>query len=168
MSAAFKISALKNPLFEKIVVGNICAGIKDTLAQLGPFSTEFQPHFYATDWAIPTPISVILNLKQDEQPVQVRFHFDPKPIVDILEGMIGDKVDPESQDILDGVGEISNMIYGLIKSKTNNSGFSFGMSRPEACFTKDIPPSVNPHRESLVIPFSVNGSICHFEFMVVQ
>lgn len=168
MSTALKISTLKNPLFEKIVVSNVCTGIKDTLAQLGPFATEFQPHFLTAEWTAPTPISVILNLKQNEQPVQVRFHFNPKPIVDILEVLIGDKVDPQSQDILDGVGEISNMIYGLIKSKANSSGFSFGMSRPEACFTKDIPPNLNPNGQSLVIPFSVNGSICHFEFIVFQ
>ncbi|MES2801277.1 MAG: chemotaxis protein CheX [Bdellovibrionota bacterium] len=166
MSTALKISTLKNPLFETIVVENICAGIKGTLAQLGPFHIEFQPHFLTTEWAAPTPISVILNLKQNEQPLQVRFHFDPKPVIDILESMIGDKVHPESQDILDGVGEISNMIYGLIKANVNASGFSFGMSRPEACFTKDIPPNVNPNGQSLVIPFSVNGSICHFEFIV--
>lgn len=168
MSTALKLSTLKHPLFEKIVVENICAGIKGTIAQLGPFATEFQPHFFASEFSAPTPISVVLNLKQNEQPLQVRFHFDPKPVVEILEGMLGDKVDPESQDILDGVGEISNMIYGLIKTKASAAGFSFGMGRPEACFTKNIPASVNPNGQSLVIPFSVNGSVCHFEFIVFQ
>ena len=168
MSTALKISTLKHPLFEKIVVDNICAGIRGTLDQLGTFKTEFQPHFFASEWTVPTPISVVLNLKQNDHPLQVRFHFDPKPVIEILEGMIGDKVDPESQDILDGVGEISNMIYGLIKTKASGSGFQFGMSRPEACFTKNLPASLHPNGQSLVIPFSVNGGICHFEFIVFQ
>lgn len=168
MSSALKISDLKHPLFEKIVVDHICAGIRGTLDQLGQFKIEFQPHFFAAKWTVPTPISVVLNLKQNDQPLQVRFHFDPKPVMEILEGMLGDKVDPESQDILDGVGEISNMIYGLIKTKVSSSGFAFGMTRPEACFTKNLPPSVAPNAQSLVIPFTVNGSICHFEFIVYQ
>lgn len=168
MSSALKISTLKNPIFEKIVVENICAGIRGTLDQLGTFKTEFKPHFFATTWEVPTPISVVLNLKQNDNPLQVHFHFDPKPVIEILEGMIGDKVDPESQDILDGVGEISNMIYGLIKTKVSSSGFQFGMSRPEACFTKNLPPSLHPNGQSLVIPFSVNGGQCHFEFIVYQ
>ena len=168
MSTALKISTLKHPLFEKIVVEKICDGIRGTLDQLGTFKTEFQPHFFASEWTVQTPISVILNIKQNDQPLQVRFHFDPQPVIDILEGMIGDKVHPESQDILDGVGEISNMIYGLIKTKASTSGFQFGMSRPEACFTKNLPASLHPNGQSLVIPFTVNGAPCHFEFIVYQ
>lgn len=166
MSTALKLSALKHPVFEKLVVENICAGIQGTLSQLGPFKTEFKPHFLAHTWVVPSPISVIVNLKQNEQPLQVRFHFDSKPVIEILEGMLGDKVDPESQDILDGVGEISNMIYGLIKTKASSAGFQFGMGRPEACFTKNLPQNVNPNSQSLVIPFTINDSICHFEFVV--
>ena len=166
MSTAIKISTLKHPIFEKLVVENICAGIQGTLSQLGSFQLDFKPHFFASTWEVPTPISVVLNIKQNEKPLQVRFHFDPKPVIEILEGMLGDKVDPESQDILDGVGEISNMIYGLIKTKASGSGFQFGMGRPEACFTKNLPATVNPNGQSLVIPFTVNGSICHFEFIV--
>jgi CheY-specific phosphatase CheX len=136
------------------------------LSQLGSFTTTFKPHFFAKEWTAPTPITVIVNIKQNEQPLQVRFHFDPKPVIEILEGMLGDKVDPNSQDILDGVGEISNMIYGLIKTKASGSGFQFGMGRPEACFTKNILPNTNPNGQSLIIPFSVNGGECHFEFIV--
>lgn len=168
MSTALKLSTLKHPIFEKLVVDNICAGIRGTLEQLGSFKTEFQPHFFTGTWTPPTPISVVVNLKQGEQPLQVRFHFDPNPVVEILEGMLGDKVDPQSQDILDGVGEISNMIYGLIKTKASSGGFQFGMGRPEACFTKNLPPHVNPNNQSLVIPFTVNGGICHFEFVVFE
>ena len=167
VSTALKLSTLKHPIFEKLVVENICAGIKDTITKLGAFTLEFKPHFFAASWAVPTPISVIVNIKQNEQPLQVRFHFDPKPVIEILEGMLGDKVDPESQDILDGVGEISNMIYGLIKTKASTAGFQFGMGRPEACFTKNLPPTVAAG-QSLVIPFTVNGSICHFEFIVFE
>lgn len=166
MSTALKLATIKHPIFEKLVVDNISAGIKDTLSQLGSFTTVFKPHFFAKEWTAPTPITVIVNIKQNEQPLQVRFHFDPKPVVEILEGMLGDKVDPNSQDILDGVGEISNMIYGLIKTKASSSGFQFGMGRPEACFTKNLPPNVNPNGQSLVIPFTVNGGECHFEFIV--
>lgn len=168
MSAALKISNLKHPLFEKIVVEKICEGIRGTLDQLGTFKTEFHPHLFVSEWVVPTPISVVLNIKQNDQPLQVRFHFDPQPIIDILEGMLGDKVHPESQDILDGVGEISNMIYGLIKTKASSSGFQFGMGRPEACFTKNLPQIVNPNGQSLLIPFTVNGASCHFEFIVFQ
>lgn len=166
MSTAAKLSSTMHPVFEKLVVDSICAGISDTLKQLGPFKTEFKPHFFTKSLTVPTPISVTLNLKQNDQPLIVRFHFDPKPIVEILEGMLGDKVDPESQDILDGVGEISNMIYGLIKTKSSNTGFQFGMGRPEACFTKNLPPIAAPSAQSLVIPFAVNGATCHFEFIV--
>ena len=170
MSVALKLSTMTNPIFERLVVDHISAGIRDTVSQLGNFQMQFKPHFFSKNWQAPAPaqISVVMNLKQGEQPIQVRLHFDSKPVVDILENMLGDKVDPTSPDVLDGIGEISNMIYGLIKTKASGSGFSFGMSRPEANFTKDLPSNTHLNHQCLVLPFTINNSECFFEFIAFE
>ncbi|MFN3455307.1 MAG: chemotaxis protein CheX [Pseudobdellovibrio sp.] len=167
MSVALKVSTIKHPIFEKLIVDHISNGLKDTIAQLGAFNVEFKPHFFSDTWNAPTQISVLMDLKQNEQPVQVRLHFHREPVASILETMLGDKVDPNSSDVIDGVGEICNMIYGLIKTKANTNGFSLGMARPEANFTEKMPTIVNKH-QALIIPFCINNFECYFQFIVFE
>jgi len=167
MSTAVKLSTLTHPALEKLVVEHISSGIKDTVSQLGNFNSVFKPHFFAQNWVSPAKVTVILDFKQADQPLQARMHFDPKPIAAMLQNMLGDKVDPESPEVLDGVGEISNMIFGLIKTKANSGGFSFGMGTPKAYFSKDAPGQIKNH-QSLVIPFAINSLECFFEFVAYE
>lgn len=165
MPIAKKFHDLIHPLFEQIVVDHVENGIKDTLSQMGQFDCQFKPVFHSATWTPPTKISVMVDIKQGDIPFQVRIHFDPAPVAEILETMLGEKVDPESPDILDGIGEISNMIYGQFKTKANSNGFALSMGRPAPFFTHTIPQNINPG-SSLIIPFTINQGECYFQFIV--
>jgi CheY-specific phosphatase CheX len=167
MSTAIKINKITHAFFGKTVVEKIQTGIKDTLSQLGDFNVTFQTDFVQANWKSPTNISVLLRFKQSEHPLEVKIHFDTPIATQILETLTGESVDPQSPEILDGIGEISNMIYGLIKTKVKDLGFSFGMSRPEAYFTNQIEILKSSEIQSLIIPFKVNEGQCYFEFVVL-
>ena len=90
MSTALKLSTITHPVLEKLVVSHVCSGIKDTISQLGASSPIFKTHFFAERWQSNSKVTVILDFKQAEQPLQARMHFDPKPIATMLEAMLGD------------------------------------------------------------------------------
>lgn len=148
-----------------LVVDDIKQGIAETIKLLGADKVEFQPILIEKRWKQAAEISVIMDIKMIDEPMQVRLHFESAPIIYILECMLGTKVEPKSADLLDGIGEISNMIYGLIKTKASNNGFTFGMTRPTAYFSENNPPITARSHYSIVIPFQVNAHQCYFEFI---
>ncbi len=151
-----------------LVIDHIKEGISETIKLLGADQIEFQPVIIEKKWKPAAEISVIMDIKMIDEPMQVRLHFESAPVLLILESMLGSKVEPKSADLLDGIGEISNMIYGLIKTKASNNGITFGMTRPMACFSENIPPIASRNHYSIVIPFQVNTHQCFFEFVAYE
>ena len=151
-----------------LVIDHIKEGISETIKILGADQVSFQPVMIEKKWKPHAEITVIMDIKMIDEPMQVRLHFESAPIIFILESMLGSKVEPKSADLLDGLGEISNMIYGLIKTKANSNGFSLGMTRPVACFSENNPPIVSRNHYSIIIPFQVNTHQCFFEFVAYE
>lgn len=151
-----------------LVIDHIKEGISETIKILGADRIEFQPVIIEKKWKVHAEITVIMDIKMIDEPMQVRLHFESAPILLILESMLGAKVEPKSADLLDGIGEISNMIYGLIKTKASNNGFTLGVTRPVACFSENNPPIISRNHYSIVIPFQVNTHQCFFEFVAYE
>ena len=151
-----------------LVIDHIKEGISETIKILGADQVDFQPVIIEKRWKPASEITVIMDVKMVDEPMQVRFHFESAPIIFILESMLGSTVEPKSADLLDGIGEISNMIYGLIKTKASNNGFTMGMSRPVACFSENAPAIATRNHYSIVIPFQVNSHQCFFEFVAFE
>ncbi len=151
-----------------LVIDHIKEGISETIKILGADQVSFRPVIIEKRWKSSAEITVIMDIKMVDEPMQVRLHFESAPIIFILESMLGSKVEPKSADLLDGIGEISNMIYGLIKTKASNNGFTMGMSRPVACFAENAPAIAGRNHYSIVIPFQVNTHPCFFEFVAFE
>ncbi len=151
-----------------LVIDHFKEGISETIKILGADQVDFQPVIIEKKWKPTSEITVIMDIKMIDEPMQVRFHFESAPIINILESMLGSKVEPKSADLLDGIGEISNMIYGLIKTKANNNGFTMGMARPAACFSENAPPIATRNHYSVILPFRVNTHQCFFEFVAFE
>ncbi len=151
-----------------LVIDHIKEGISETIKILGANQINFQPVVIEKRWKSAAEITVIMDIKMIDEPMQVRLHFESAPIIFILESMLGSKVLPKSENLLGGIGEISNMIYGLIKTKASNNGFTLGMSRPVACFSENAPSIATRNHYSIVIPFQVNTHQCFFEFVAFE
>ena len=161
-----KLNTFQRLALTTSIIEPIKSGIHSTLNQIGQIQCEFQKEFFEENWQPESKISVFINFNQDEKPHQVRIHFENNAALQILEKLTGEMAPEDSAELLDGVGEISNMIYGLIKTNLKSQGIQFSMSRPEAQWTKDLLEKVKdiPHT-SLIIPFKMFNGQCYFEYL---
>lgn len=161
MSAANKMPP-QHPFMDKEVLLNLTNGISQTLKTMAELTANFEKPFISAGWVPPNEISVLLNMESDPYKGMIYFHFAKFVAELTIEKMTGSKAEADSPEILDGVGEISNIFYGAAKTKLNQLGFQLKLTQPLPHWTKDLPPKVG-NTISLVIPFKIEEKACYIE-----
>ncbi len=164
MSAAIKQQS-EHPFMNRDVILNLSNGMSTTLKLMANIDAHFEKPFADSNWKSPKEISVFLVLNTETYKGQVQFHFDLMVAKKIIENMVGSAVDENSPEILDGVGEISNIFYGAAKTKLKDLGLDLNMSIPQPCWTKDLPEQLNKAIK-MVIPFKVENKDCFVEIIL--
>ena len=165
MSAAQKLDP-QHPFLNSNVILNISNGVTETLQTMAQTEAHFEKPYVAKDWKTPTDITVFLELKSDPYHGQVRFHFDKSVARGILEKMLGSAInETDLAEILDGVGEISNIFFGVAKTKLNLLGFKLEMSVPHPVKSAELPETIG-NKTCLVIPFKVGDTLCFVEMIL--
>lgn len=165
MSTAAKLSP-QHPFLDRDVILSLANGVTETLQTMAQTVANFEKPFVAKEWQTPCQIAVFLELSSDPYHGQVRFHFDSNVAQGIIEKMLGQKTEKmKVADLLDGVGEISNIFFGLTKTKLNSIGFKLNMSQPHPCESSDLPPLVG-EKTLLIIPFRVDNTLCYVELVL--
>ncbi|OFZ29289.1 MAG: hypothetical protein A2622_07680 [Bdellovibrionales bacterium RIFCSPHIGHO2_01_FULL_40_29] len=165
MSAATKLNP-QHPFLDRDVILSLANGVTETLQTMAQTVANFEKPFVAKEWQTPCQIAVFLELNADPYHGQVRFHFDSSVARGIIDKMLGPQVEEMKMDeILDGVGEISNIFFGLAKTKLNTIGFKLNMSTPYPCQSADLPAIVG-EKTLLIIPFRVEQALCYVELIL--
>ena len=164
MSAAAKINT-QHPFLNKDVILNLAGEITNTLKVMANIEARFEKPFAIANWKSPKEISVVLALDTAELKGKIHFHFDKYVAQEIISNLTGSQINEDSEEMLDGVGEISNIFYGAAKTKLNQIGFHLTLSSPHPCWTKDLPPTVG-HSICLIIPFKVSDKDCYVEIII--
>ncbi len=164
MSAAPKINT-SHPFMDREVVMSFGNGVIEVLKMMADVEAHFEKPFAAMNWQSPTEVSVHLTLSSDPYKGKIQFHFDKAIAKSIIEKMTGAGIEPDSPEILDGVGEISNMFYGAAKTKLNLQGYNLNMSLPKPCWTKDLPKPIAT-LTCMVIPFKISTALCYVEIII--
>ncbi len=164
MSAAPNLKS-GHPFMNRDVVMNLSNGMSTTLKLMADIEAEFGKPFADSNWSSPKEISVFLVLNTPSYKGKVQFHFDILVAKKIIENMIGSEVDQNSPEILDGVGEISNIFYGAAKTKLKDLGVDLNMSLPQPCWTKDLPKNIGG-QTSMIIPFKIENKDCFVEILL--
>lgn len=164
MSTAKKID-LRHPFVDREVIMNLATGVVETLKMMADVDAEFEKPFATSNWKSPTDVSVFLSLNSGTHKGKLQFHFNKGVAKKIIDKMTGADTDCDSDEILDGVGEISNMFYGAAKAKLNSIGFKLEMTIPKPCWTAKLPQLVN-ESTCMLIPFVVLGERCFVEIIL--
>ena len=165
MGAATK-QPTQHPFLDRDVILSLANGVTETLQTMAQTVAAFEKPFVAKEWKTPCQIAVFLELHSDPYKGQVRFHFDKNVAQGIIEKMLGAKVDEMAlNDILDGVGEISNIFFGLTKTKLNSIGFKLNMTTPHPCESDTLPPIIG-EKTLLIIPFRIEQTLCYVEMIL--
>lgn len=165
MSAAQRILA-KHPFSDEDVILSIANGVVDTLKMIAECQSDFEKPFETSNWTSPTDVSVYIKLDSDPYRGMIQFHFHKDIIKFLVEKITYCPIEGKDNELLDGVGEISNIFYGAAKTRLNILGFKLKMSFPIPSFTKDLPSKGN--HKSVVIPFNINSYKCFVEIVVTE
>lgn len=164
MSTAPKISQ-EHPFLNREVILNFSNGVVETLQTMAGVSSSFEKAFVEKNWKAKNDVSVYLDLKSEPYTGQIRFHFSKYALATLFEKMAGQKIEPDSPEIVDCLGEISNMCYGYAKAKLNEKGFTLKMTTPHPGKTSELPDVISPHPH-IVIPFKVCDQLCHIQIVI--
>ncbi len=165
MSTATKLNP-HHPFLDRDVILSLANGVTETLQTMASTKANFEKPFVSKDWTSPCEIAVFLDLNSDPFKGQVRFHFDKVVATKIIEKMTGTTIDDVGNlELLDGVGEIANIFFGLTKTKLNAIGFKLNMSTPHPCLRVDLPPVLGD-KTFLIIPFKVDQVLCFVEMIL--
>ena len=79
--------------------------------------------------------------------------FDRESILGIVSNMLMEEFTKVTPDVVDAVGEITNMICGGTKAALSEQGFAFNMARPLTLHGTDIDLQQKTKERTHVIPF---------------
>ncbi len=79
--------------------------------------------------------------------------FDEASILDIVSKMLMSDYQAINNDVIDAVGEITNMVCGDTKKRLAEHGFIFDMATPLIIVGKGIALSQRAHKEVIHVPF---------------
>lgn len=166
MSFANKISP-EHPFMNREVILNFTNEMSNTLSMMAQVEASFGKPFITANFKSPNEISVYLILNTDQFKGKVQFHFDKDIAKTIIGNMVGADMQENWNDVLDGVGEISNIFYGSAKTKLNEIGFHLNSSSPHPCWTKNLPINIGQSL-CMVIPFMIQDKECFVEFIFYE
>lgn len=165
MSTAKKIEA-GHPFLDSSVILNLANGINTTLKTMTDLVATFDKPFAGQNWKPTSEFSVTLELSITPFKGLLFFHFDKSVAQSIIERLTGSAVDSSNNvEILDGIGEVSNMFYGTAKTKLNELGFKLQMSVPKPGLTSELPARVSDFK-NIIIPFKILGKSCFVEILI--
>lgn len=165
MSAAAK-DLNTHPFLEHEVMINLSNGVDETLQMMASVASIFEKAFIEENWKPPADVSVYLEVQSPPSFGQIRFHFSRKALNELYKRMMNEEAAPDLKQIVDCVGEVSNVCYGYAKSKLNREGYSLGMALPRPGKTEDLPhvESKHPH---MIIPFKVFNETCYIQIVIL-
>lgn len=106
-------------------------------------------------------VSGIIGIVSESFRGSVIISFPEQTFLNVMSGMLGEKIEVLSKDILDGAGEITNMIFGQAKIILNDKGYGIKMAIPSVISGKNHSLSSISKGTVLIIPFqSTAGDFC--------
>lgn len=155
----------EHPFLNLEVITSFSKGIAETLQVMAHSKGEFDKPYIQKDWKAKTEICVCLDLESGSYVGQIRFHFSKNALVQLYEKMLGEKVDPDSLEILDCAGEFSNMCYGNAKTRLNEKGFLLQLTLPSPGKTADLADWGSPYPQ-IIIPFKAFNEDCNVQIVI--
>lgn len=155
-----------HPFQDANVINAFAIGVQSTLAEMAQTTCEFEKPFVEKVWLPVADATGVMELKSDKHTGFLHIHFPKEAIIEIMGKMLGEPVKEFNDEVLDGIGEITNIVYGTMKAKLNPMGYEFKMATPKAEYTKNLPALEDPGKKHLVIPFKVSGLDCSIEIIL--
>jgi chemotaxis protein CheX len=108
-------------------------------------------------------ISGIIGIVSETFNGSVVISFPEKTFLKVMSSMLGDEYTEINKDILDGAGEITNMIFGQAKISLNEKGYGIKTALPSVVHGKNHILTAQTKGAIVVIPFESIAGNFHVE-----
>lgn len=99
-------------------------------------------------------VSGVIGVISDSFHGSVVISFPEQTFLNVMSSMLGEELTVLSKDILDGAGEITNMIFGQAKITLNDRGYGIKMALPTVISGKGHTLSAQTKGPTMVVPFT--------------
>lgn len=101
-------------------------------------------------------VSGVIGIVSDSFNGAVIISFPEKTFLKVMSGMLGEEFTEINKDIVDGTGEIINMIFGQAKVVLNEKGYGIKTALPSVVSGKDHSLTTKTNGPVVVVPFESN------------
>ena len=129
-------------------------GLQQTLSNM--FGVEPKPQPFSVGRFTKTngDISSVINLMQEKAEGLLILTFPRSTIVPVFSRLYQEEFHELNQSIADGVGEIANVTFGIVKTSLNKAGFALQRTIPEIVIGNYRPVAKKVVLEAMTIPYT--------------
>lgn len=150
----------ESPIFRMEVIEAFCTGLKETLTTMAAVEVSFGRSTIASDWISDDIISACIEFETSQFRGSIFLHLPNQAIIKLYNQMMGENHVEITTEIIESIGEISNIAYGVAKGKLDPLQMHFSMSLPKLVKTKYLNRLPSPH---LNLPFQIYDYQCNLE-----
>ena len=132
-------------------------GVYSTFSSMFGLKPEAQPHKIADECVAEGDVSGIVGLTQDRVEGALILSFPRQTIFAILGQMYKKQFTEIDKSVKAGVGEMTNIIFGVVKTNLNKNGFGFKMAIPNVIIGDTHTVTICSPGETLSIPFKTDA-----------
>jgi chemotaxis protein CheX len=99
-------------------------------------------------------VSGVIGIVSEAFKGSVVISFPEQTFLKVMSNMLGEDYTKISQDIVDGAGEITNMIFGQAKIVLNERGYGIQIALPQVISGKNHSLSTKSKGPTVIIPFT--------------
>lgn len=109
-----------------------------------------------------------IGIVSEEFNGSVAICFPEGTFLNVMSAMLGEQYTELNQEILDGVGELTNMIFGMAKVSLNEKGYGIKMALPQVISGKNHMVVSLGRGETITIPFESSAGEFRLEMSLSE
>ena len=129
-------------------------GVHSTLANMFGLKSEVGAFRIQDECSVQGDVSGLITLTQEKSEGTLIVSFPKATIFGLLSKMYRKPFTEINQSVKLGVGELTNIIYGVVKSNLNKDGFAFKMAVPNVVIGDQHTILTCDSGPTLVVPFT--------------
>ncbi len=154
-----------NPLLDKRIVQAFADAVILTLSTMAKINPILEKPFVHQRYRTRGVVAGLIGMVSAGAKGQLTLAFEKEAALKVVNSLLGEEHTELDNAILDGVGELTNIVYGAAKTVLNERGYAFQMAIPMVIEGHDaVIPMHNG--TTLVLPFVVDGKKFYVEIVV--
>jgi chemotaxis protein CheX len=142
---------------ETVIIDALGASVLESLSVMTMTSVVKGVPRKGADLKIRGEVVGIIGLSGPNSSGVLIISFEQSSIFEMLENMLGERYSTLSAEVLDAIGEMTNIVCGDLKRRLSELGYQISMASPTVVRGADAQLSQENRSEFISIPFSTSS-----------